>query len=279
MRRKGEAGPRSQRGGRGTCRVAPASGPDLLGGCGSRPSGYRGGSRSSPGTFGPRGGGVRGGCAEAREAGAQRRGSEAGAGAGRGRGHPPRPTQDPPPCLPAPCPSSRAAAEPGLGAGEAGGIPEGIPPPPPAAPRPRTHVSAGPAGIPPAAQRVPASRRCLRCPVPAPARRHPWRVPAAPARRFAGLRHLHPGAARRPRHGQAAPASPGAGEWGHRGSARPGALGSRRAGSEAGLAHPGVRRVGRPCVRVPSSRPPLSLLPLSMIAATHQVALVSFLPP
>ena len=60
------------------------------------------------------------------------------------------------------CPFSRSTAEPELGAGEAGVIPEGIPPPPPpTARRPHTHVNAGPARIPPAAQRVAAPRRYL----------------------------------------------------------------------------------------------------------------------
>lgn len=48
---------------------------------------------------------------------------------------------------------------------------------------------------------LPGSARCLRGPVPAPALCCHWRVPAALAGRFAGLRLLHPDAARRPRRG------------------------------------------------------------------------------
>lgn len=181
-------------------------------------------------------------------------------------------------------PFSRAAAEPGLGAGEAGGIAEGIPPPPPAARRPHTHVSAGLARIPPAAQRVPAPRRCLHRPVPTPALHRPWRVPAAPAGRFAGLRLLHPGAARRPRRWQAAPAAPNAGEWGLRGSAR--GLGGAAARRLRAGGDPWRWAEACGALPAPTSPPlcrPLSLsssLPLRADASAFLwVVLVSFLSP
>lgn len=191
-----------------------------------------------------------GGIGRRQEAGAPRRGSALGAGAGRGRGHPPRPLQDPPPSANARYRFSGAAAESGRGGGEGGDIPEGIPPPTPASRRPRTHVSSRPARIPRVAQRVPAPRRCLRSLVPAPALCRPWQVPAASARRFAGLRLLYLHAGRRPRSGQAAPADLDAGEWGPRSPASSGALRFRAGGIPVGLAHPMVRRVGRhlcPC--------------------------------
>lgn len=147
------------------------------------------------------------------------------------------------------------------GRGGGGGHPGGDPVPPlPAAWRPHTHVNAGPARIPPAAQRFAAPRGYLGLLVLEPALLGLWRVPAAQAGRFAGLRLLHPGAARRPRRGQAAPAAPGAGEWEHRGCVgTPWLRGDR--GSELldrqdeRLARPtlGSGWRGAPCARVPIS--------------------------
>lgn len=101
-------------------------------------------------------------------------------------------------------PQTRGAASPAkprsLGAGEAGGVPEGIPPLPRqrGAPHPRELTARA---EPSRCTALPGSARCLRGPVPAPALCCHWRVPAAPAGRFAGLRLLHPDAARRPRRG------------------------------------------------------------------------------
>lgn len=86
----------------------------------------------------------------------------AGGGGRTPESRPPRPPQDPPPSARGAL--SRAAAESGRWGG--GGIPEGIPSPPPAAWRPGTHVSARPAPIPPAAQRILAPHPCLRRPGP-----------------------------------------------------------------------------------------------------------------
>lgn len=189
-----------------------------------------------------------GGIGRRQEAGAPRRGSALGAGAGRGRGHPPRPPQDPPPSANARYRFSGAAAESGRGGGEGGGIPEGIPPPTPASRRPRTHVSSRPARIPRVAQRVPAPRRCLRSLVPAPALCRPWQVPAASARRFAGLRLLYLHAGRRPRSGQAAPADLDAGEWGPCSPASSGALRFRAGGIPGGFGSPNGQAGGAPPV-------------------------------
>lgn len=100
--------------------------------------------------------------------------------------------------------------------GRRGAIPEGIPPLP--GPRcPRAHVSARPAPIPPAAQRVPAARRCLRGPLVSPAALH---VPGGSPRPRPGASLGSGSCIRAQRAGrgrQAAPAAPGSGEWGDRG--------------------------------------------------------------
>lgn len=222
-----------------------------------------------------------GGLGRRREAGAPRRGSALGAGAGRARGHPPRPPQDPPPSANTRYCFSGAAAESGRRGGEGGGVPEGIPAPTPASRRPRTHVSSRPARIAPVAQRVPAPRRCLRCLVPAPALRRPGQVPAASARRFAGLRLLYLDAGSRPRSGQAAPADLDAGEWGPRGPASSGALRFGAGGIPGEFGPPNGQAGGAPPVPSFPSLDALCLsssLPLKISGMAHlPVSLVSFL--
>lgn len=163
--------------------LAPALSPGLRPRCGAARAS---GARSKPALS--REAQSSGGPGRRREARARGRGSALRAGAGRREATHPR-------ALGSPSFHTRGAPSPALlpsvGAGEEGGIPEGIPPPPPASWRPRTHVSAGPARIPPAALRVPAPRPRLRRAVSTPALRRPRRVPAARAGRCAGLRLLH----------------------------------------------------------------------------------------
>lgn len=146
-------------------------------------------------------------------------------------------TRERPPLRPAPGSPSlaeHAVLFPGAvqsrgGAGEAGGIPEGIPPPPPPL-APHTHVSAGPARIPPSAQRsrvrtgssaVRSARQRSAVPGGSPLLRPARRRPRAP----------DPGAACRQRRGQAAPPLRARVSGG-----RSGLLGLQQEGSEAGWA-------------------------------------------
>lgn len=98
--------------------------------------------------------------------------------------------------------------------GRRGGIPEGIPSPPPAAWRPGTHVSARPARIPPAAQRILARHPCLRRPGPHTRTALSPAGPRCPSPALCGAPAPASGTQRTGRG-----AAPDAGECGHRGLA------------------------------------------------------------
>lgn len=139
MHPKGEAGLRIPRGGVVTGTLAPALFPGLRPGCRRGPSSVvpGAGPTLSPEMFRPQE--VLGGGRRELGGAAPRWGRELDAGEATHPAHPRIPLL--PQTSGAPSPELLRS----LGAREAGGIPEGIPPPPPASRRPRTHVSARPA--------------------------------------------------------------------------------------------------------------------------------------
>lgn len=237
-------------------------------GAGSQ-SGLSGMSRS-PG-LGGAGGAAGGGGSEARLC--------AGGGGRTRESHPPRPPQDPPPSADTRCALSALQRSPG--AGEAGGIPEGIPSPPPAARRPGTHVSARPARIPPAAQRVLARHPCLRRPGPHAGTALSLAGPRCPSRALGGAPAPATGTQRTGRG-----AAPDAGESGHHGPHAWGRSRRRRAGGIPGGFGPRWGQAGgAPSLAARSALPcPLEPLPRSPPGRPAELPAVSYparvsLPP